>query len=86
MPDLLLLFKYLNKISCLCRIGLGCYEYLEFCYKASVGKKQLISNINNVTSYTVPHNSINVLHKGLSGSSVLEEVCFISQEAKGHAY
>lgn len=48
------------------------------------GKRELIGNVNNVTSYTMSHNSTNILHREPLGSSVVEGVCFISKKAKGH--
>lgn len=38
-----------------------------------VGKGQLIGNIDDVASYTVPYNSTNILCRGPPGSSFLEE-------------
>ena len=49
-----------------------------------VGKRQLIGNINNVVSYTMSHNSTNVLRKGPSSLSIVESICLIGEEAKGH--
>lgn len=51
-----------------------------------VGKKELISNINNITSYAVLYFSVDVLCKGLSGSSVIKRVSFISKKTKSHAH
>lgn len=52
---------------------------------ASVSKKELISNVNNVASNIVLHNSTNVLRKGQLGLSVIEKVGVIGEEAKSHA-
>lgn len=51
---------------------------------ASIGKKQLISIDNNIATYTMLHNSTNVLCKGPSGSSVVKGVCLIDKKAKRH--
>lgn len=45
----------------------------------------MIYNIDNIASYGVPHDSSNVLGKGLSSMSVLKKICFIGQKAKGNA-
>lgn len=50
-----------------------------------VGKRQLIGNVDNVASYPVSHNSTNVPRRGSSGSSVVEKVCLIGEQAKSHA-
>lgn len=51
-----------------------------------VGKKNLIGNVNDVVSYTIFHNSINILHKETSDISVVNGVSSISEKAKSHAY
>lgn len=48
-----------------------------------VGKRELIGNVNNVSSYTMSYDGANVLHRGMLGSSVIEKVCLIREEAKG---
>ena len=50
-----------------------------------LGKKELISNVNIIRSYTVSYNSMNVLRNGSLDSSVIERVCLICEKAKGHA-
>ena len=45
----------------------------------------MIDDVNDVASYTVLHDSADVLHKGLSGLSVIESVSFIREKTKGHA-
>lgn len=50
-----------------------------------VSKRKLIGNVNDVASYTVLHNNTNVLRKGPSGSSVVDGIRFISEEAKNDA-
>lgn len=50
-----------------------------------IGKKQLIGNIDNIASYTIPHNSTNILHRGLLSSSFIKRVCLIGEEVKSHA-
>lgn len=50
-----------------------------------VGKKKLVGNVNNVTSYTVLYNSTKVLPGRPSSSRVVEEVRLISEKAKSHA-
>lgn len=47
-----------------------------------VGKKELIGDVDNVTSYTMLHNSRNILRKRLSGSSIVKVVRLINEEAK----
>lgn len=50
-----------------------------------VGKKQLIGNVDGITSYTVLHNSMHVLRKGPLVLNVIESVGLISEEVKGYA-
>lgn len=52
--------------------------------QALVGQKQLISNVNNIVFYTVPHNSTHVLRRGPLVSSVIESIGLIGEEAKGY--
>lgn len=49
-----------------------------------IGKRQLIDNVNNITSYTISHNNMYVLRIGLLGSSIVESVGFIGEEAKSY--
>lgn len=49
-----------------------------------IGKRQLIVNVDNVTPYTVTHNSTNVPYRGQPGSSVVKGVCFIGEKVKSH--
>lgn len=49
-----------------------------------VGRRELICNNDNVASYTVLHNSTNVLHRGSLGASIVEKVGFISKEIKSY--
>lgn len=51
-----------------------------------IGKRKLIGNVDDVASYTVSHNGTNVLHRGMSGSSIVDGVHFIGEETKGHIY
>lgn len=51
-----------------------------------MGKKKLISNVDNVVPYTVLYNGTNVLRKGLSSLSVIKKVPLINEEAKGYAH
>lgn len=53
--------------------------------QASAGKGKLICNVNNITSYTMPHDSTNVLSGGSLSTSVVERVCLVGQEVKGNA-
>lgn len=46
----------------------------------------MISDIDDVASYTVLHNGTNVLRRGLSSSSIIEKVGFIGEKAKDHTY
>ena len=85
MPDLLLFFKGANEVCCFCRLCRGRDEDSELRGQASVGKKELIGDVNDVTSYAMSHDSANVLHRRSSGSSIIERVCLIREEAKGHA-
>ena len=50
-----------------------------------IGKRKLIGNINDIAPYTVLHNSMNVLRRGLTSLNVVEEVCFIGEETKSNA-
>lgn len=50
-----------------------------------VGEKQLIGNINNVVSYTVLHDSADVLRRKSLGPSIIEKVSFIRDKTKDHA-
>lgn len=50
-----------------------------------VGKRKLVGNVINITSYTIQYNSTKVLPSGPSGSSVVEEVRLIVEKAKIHA-
>lgn len=49
-----------------------------------VSKRKQIDNVNDVVPYTVSYNSTNVLRRGPSGSSVVDGVRFISEQAKGN--
>lgn len=48
-------------------------------------QKKLISDSNNIASYTASHNSTNVLHRRTSAMSVTDRVCLNSEKVKGHA-
>lgn len=85
MPYLLLFFERVNKIGRLRQIGWRRHKDLKLQGYALVGKKQLMSNVDNVASYTIAHNSTNVLCRGFSGPSVVKGVRLISEEVKGHA-
>lgn len=50
-----------------------------------VGKRKLIGNVNNVAFSTILHDGIKVLRRRLSGSSLIERIYLICEEAKGHA-
>lgn len=58
---------------------------MELWGQASIGKRQLIGDVNNVVSYTMSHDSADVLHRGSSGPSVIERISLIREETKGHA-
>lgn len=45
----------------------------------------MISDVNDVISYTMSYDSANVLRKGSSISSIIERVCLICEEAKSNA-
>lgn len=45
----------------------------------------MIGYVNDVASYAVSYDSANVLRRGSSGSSIIERVCFIREEAKSYA-
>ncbi len=49
-----------------------------------VGKKELICNVNNVTSYTILDNSTNILYRGSSGSNVVKKIGFICEGTKSY--
>lgn len=51
-----------------------------------VGKRELIGVVDDVPSYTVLHNSKNVLCRGSSGSNVVKGVGFIGKEVKGYVH
>lgn len=50
-----------------------------------VGKRQLISDVDDVASYTVLHDSTDVLHRGPLGLSIVKKVDLIGEKPKGHA-
>lgn len=50
-----------------------------------VGKRQLISEVDNVASYSLSYNNTNIPRRGSSGSSVVERVCLIGKQTKSHA-
>ena len=85
MPDLLLFFGGANEVCCFCRLCRERDEDSELRGQASVGKRELIGDVNNIVSYAVSHDSTNVLRRRSSGSSIIERVCLIHEEAKGHA-
>ena len=85
MPDLLFLVERANEIGCLRGLGRGRDKNSKLRRQASVGKRQLIGDVDDVGSYTVLHNSTYVLRRGPPGSSVVENICLIGEEAKGHA-
>lgn len=45
----------------------------------------MICNVDNIASYAVPHDSSNVLGRGLSSINIIKKVRLVSQEAKGNA-
>lgn len=45
----------------------------------------MIANVNNVTSYTILHNSGIILRKGTSGLNFIKKVYLIREKAKGKA-
>lgn len=45
----------------------------------------MIGDVNDVASYTVSHDSADVLCRGSSGPSVIKSVSLIRKETKGHA-
>lgn len=51
-----------------------------------MGKRELIGDVDNITSYSVLHNSTNVLCRGLPGLSVGENVRLIGEQAKSHVH
>ena len=85
MLDLLLFFEGANKVCCFCRLGWGRDKNSELRDQASVGKRELIGNVNDIVSYAMPHDSANVLRRRSSGSSIIERVRLIREDAKGHA-
>ena len=86
MPDFLFFFERANEVRCFRQLDRGWDEYSELRGQALVGKRQLIGNIDNVASYTVSHDSANVLRKGLSGLNVIERVSLIREKTKWHAH
>lgn len=51
----------------------------------SVGIKKLICYVDNISSYTMLHNSTNVLCRGTLRLSVIKGIRLIDKESKGHA-
>ena len=51
-----------------------------------VGKRQLIGNIDNIASYTVLHDSADVLRRGLLGPNIIKRVSLIHEETKNYAH
>lgn len=51
-----------------------------------MGKRELIGDVDNITSYSVSHNSTNVLFRGLPGLSVGENVRLIGEQVKSHVH
>lgn len=86
VPHLLFFFKRANKIGRLCGLGWQQHKDSELQCYALVSKRKLVNNVDNVVSYTVLHNSTNVLCSGPLGSNVVKEIRLIGKEAKGHAY
>lgn len=85
MPHLLLLVKGAYEIRCFCSFGQRRDKNLRLWCWASIGKKKLIHNVNNIAFYAMPHNSANVLGGGLSSTSFVEEIHLVDQEAKANA-
>ena len=85
VPYLLPFFKRTNKIGHLCRLGWWRHKDSGLRGYALVGKRKLVGDVDNVVSYTVPHNSTNVLRRGLSSLSIVKGVRLIGEKAKGHA-
>ncbi len=51
-----------------------------------VGNIELIGNINNISSYIVLRNGINVWCKGLLRLTIIMKECLIGEKVKGYAY
>ena len=78
-------FEGANEVCCFCQLGRGRDKDSELRGQASVGKRELIGDVNNVASYAVPHDSANVLRRRSLGLSIIERVRLICKETKGHA-
>lgn len=77
----------MQKWNCyFCQFGEGWDKYLEIWGWALVGKWELIGDVNNITFYTVFHDSTNILYRETLGLSVIERVYLISKKAKGNAH
>ena len=85
MPHFLLFFEYANEVRCLRQLGGGGDKYSELWGSTSIGKRELIDDFDDVVSYTVLHNSANVLCGWSSSLNVIERVYLIREEAKGNA-
>lgn len=85
VPYLLLFYEHINKIGWPRQIGWRQHKDSKLQGYASVGKRKLVGNVDNVASYIMAHNSINVLCKESLSLSVIEGVRLIGEEAKGHA-
>ena len=85
MPHFVLFLEYANEVCCLRQLGGGGDKYSELWDSASIGKRELIDDVDDIVSYTISHNSANVLCGWSSGLNVIERVCLIREEAKGNA-
>lgn len=49
-----------------------------------IGKRQPYGNIDNIVSYTMSYNSINILRMGVLSLSIVKKIHLICEEAKSH--
>lgn len=85
MPYLLLLLEGAYEIKCFYGFGWRNNKNSELWGQASVGKRKLIRNVNNIASYAVPYDSTNLQGGRLSSTSIVKKICFVSKEIKGNA-
>lgn len=82
---LLFFLKDALKISSSCRLDQRQDKDLELQSQALIGKRKLIGNIDNITSYVILHDSANVLGTRLLNTNISEGLHLIDQKTKDNA-
>lgn len=85
MSNFFFYFKNVYEISCFCRFGRKGKKNSELWDQVSIGKEKLIDKVDNVASYAVPHNNVNILGGRLPSMSIIKRICLVGWEAKSDA-